>query len=37
MGYNPYRTRVSRKSDVWFVLVAVLVVLGAVAWVVFPR
>jgi hypothetical protein len=37
MGYNPYRTRVSRKSDVWFVLAAVVVVVGVVVWAVFPR
>jgi len=35
MGYNPYRTRVSRKSDVWFVLTAVIVILGVVAWALF--
>jgi hypothetical protein len=32
MGYNPYRKRVSRSSDVWFVVAAVVVVLAAVAW-----
>jgi hypothetical protein len=35
MGYNPYRTRVSHKSDVWFVLAAVVVILGVVAWALF--
>ena len=37
MGYNPYRTRVSRKSDLWFVLSAVVVILGFVAWAAFAH
>jgi hypothetical protein len=35
MGYNPYRKRVARKSDVWFVATAIVVVLGALAWAMF--
>ncbi len=37
MGYNPYRSRVSRRSDVWFVAAALIVMLGIVAWAAFPR
>jgi hypothetical protein len=37
MGYNPYRQRVSRRSDVWFVVAAVVVILGVVAWALVPR
>ena len=37
MGYNPYRSRVARKSDVWFVVAAVVVVLGVLAWAMIPR
>jgi len=32
MGYNPFRTRVERKSDVFFVVAAIVVVALAVAW-----
>jgi hypothetical protein len=35
MGYNPYRKRVQRKSDIVFVGCAVVVALGLVAWAMF--
>jgi hypothetical protein len=35
VGYNPYRTRVRRRSDVVFVAVAVVVTLVLLAWALF--
>ena len=37
VGYNPYRKRVRRRSDVVFVGAALLVAFGLVVWVVLPR
>ena len=35
MGYNPYRKRVKRRSDLVIVLVAFAVIIGVIAWAVF--
>jgi hypothetical protein len=32
MGFNPHRTRVARRSDIVFVLAAVVAVLALVTW-----
>jgi hypothetical protein len=37
VGYNPYRKRVKRASDVVFVAAAVVVVALFVAWALVPR
>jgi hypothetical protein len=35
VGYNPFRTRVKRRSDVLLVGAALLVIVGLVAWAAF--
>jgi hypothetical protein len=35
VGYNPYRKRVKRSSDLLLVLAAFAVILGIIAWAVF--
>jgi len=35
VGYNPFRTRVKRRSDLLLVVAALVVVAGLVAWAVF--
>ncbi len=37
VGYNPYRKRVKRRSDVVFVGAAMVVALVLVLWAVLPR
>ena len=37
MGYNPFRKRVSRGSDVVVVAAALVVILGLLVWALFPR
>jgi hypothetical protein len=37
VGYNPYRKRVKRRSDVVFVGAALVVALALVLWAVLPR
>jgi hypothetical protein len=36
VGYNPFRTRVKRASDVWFVVASIVVVVALVVWAVRP-
>jgi len=35
VGYNPYRKRVKRRSDLLVVLAAFAVIAGVIAWAVF--
>lgn len=37
MGYNPYRKRVHRRSDMVFVVAALALVLALVLWAALPR
>jgi hypothetical protein len=35
VGYNPFRKRVKRRSDIFIVAIALLVIAGLVAWALF--
>jgi hypothetical protein len=37
VGYNPFRKRVARRTDVLVVLAAFLVIVGLLAWALTPR
>jgi len=36
VGYNPFRARVKRSSDVWFVVLAFVVVAALLLWALDP-
>jgi hypothetical protein len=37
VGYNPFRKRVSRSSDIVVVGAALVVIVGLLVWALFPR
>jgi hypothetical protein len=37
VGFNPFRQQVKRRSDLWIVIAAFVVIALAITWVVFPR
>jgi hypothetical protein len=37
VGFNPFRKRVDRRSDIYIVVLAVVIVAVLVAWAAFPR